>query len=99
MRPAAKVLGRMLAEALTALEPDFEQASSDQGKSERQMFDQAPILVIPVPLYKTKRRQRGFNQAELIARAALKLTSAPESGCSLPRIFCSAPATPIRRSA
>ena len=26
----------------------------------------------PVPLYKTKRRQRGFNQAELIAAAALK---------------------------
>jgi len=31
-----------------------------------------------VPLYKTKRRQRGFNQAELIARAALKLHPAPE---------------------
>jgi ComF family protein len=28
--------------------------------------------VIPVPLYKGKRRQRGFNQAELIVRAALK---------------------------
>jgi len=73
VRPAAKVLGRMLAEALTALDPDFQQARSDQRKSERQMFDQAPILVIPVPLYKTRRRQRGFNQAELIARAALKL--------------------------
>jgi ComF family protein len=30
------------------------------------------ILVVPVPLYRSKRRQRGFNQAELIARAALK---------------------------
>jgi ComF family protein len=30
------------------------------------------ILVIPVPLYRSKRRERGFNQAELIARAALK---------------------------
>jgi ComF family protein len=76
VRPAAKVLGRMLAEALTALEPDFEQAGSDQRKSAREMFDQQPILVIPVPLYKTKRRQRGFNQAELIARAALKLNPA-----------------------
>jgi len=78
VRPAAKVLGRMLAEALTALDPDFEQASSDQSKSAREMFDQQPILVIPVPLHKTKRRQRGFNQAELIARAALKLHPAGE---------------------
>lgn len=30
------------------------------------------ILVVPVPLYRSKRRERGFNQAELIARAALK---------------------------
>jgi ComF family protein len=30
------------------------------------------LLVVPVPLYRSKRRERGFNQAELIARAALK---------------------------
>lgn len=30
------------------------------------------VLVVPVPLYRSKRRDRGFNQAELIARAALK---------------------------
>ena len=59
VRPAASVLGRMLAEAIVALEPDLKQAP-------------AKVLVIPVPLYRTKRRQRGFNQAELIARAALK---------------------------
>ncbi len=62
VRPVAKVLGRMLAEALIRIEPAFE----------RLTFEQEPILVIPVPLHKTKRRQRGFNQAELIARAALK---------------------------
>ena len=66
--PAAKVLGSMLAEALSALEPEFE----------RLTFEQAPILVIPVPLYKSKRRQRRFNQAEVIARAALKVYPAPE---------------------
>jgi predicted amidophosphoribosyltransferase len=32
-----------------------------------------PVLTIPVPLHSSKRRQRKFNQAELIARAALKL--------------------------
>jgi ComF family protein len=57
VRPAASVLGRMLAEAIAGLEFTFEQAR---------------VLVIPVPLYKAKRRQRGFNQAELIVCAALK---------------------------
>ena len=57
VRPAANVLGRMLSETLGTLEPTFEQAV---------------VLVIPVPLYKQKRRERGFNQAELVAEAALK---------------------------
>ena len=57
VRPAANVLGRMLAETVAAIEPCFEQAR---------------LLVIPVPLYLGKRRQRGFNQAELIARAAVR---------------------------
>jgi ComF family protein len=35
------------------------------------------ILVVPVPLHRSKRRQRGFNQAELIARAALKMDALP----------------------
>ncbi|HTZ89335.1 MAG TPA: ComF family protein [Alloacidobacterium sp.] len=30
------------------------------------------MLVVPVPLFKAKRRQRGFNQAEALARAAVK---------------------------
>jgi ComF family protein len=63
VRPAASVLGRMLAEAIAGLEPEF-----GAGK----------VLVIPVPLYKGRRRQRGFNQAELIARAALKTCTSGE---------------------
>jgi len=59
VRPAANVLGRMLAEAISALESDFPADS---------------IAVIPVPLHGNKRRQRGFNQAELIARAAIKIS-------------------------
>lgn len=31
------------------------------------------LVVVPVPLHRKKLRQRGFNQVELIARAALKL--------------------------
>jgi ComF family protein len=57
VRPAAGVLGRMLAESIAAIEPEFEQATVD---------------VVPVPLFKGKRHQRGFNQAELIARSAVK---------------------------
>jgi len=57
VRPAANVLGRMLAEAIAKLEGEFAQGT---------------VLVVPVPLFKGKRRQRGFNQAEVVARAALK---------------------------
>jgi len=61
VRPAARVLGRMLAESMAGLQPELEQSS---------------VLVIPVPLYKGKRRQRGFNQAEAIAKEALNIDSA-----------------------
>lgn len=57
VRPAANVLGRMLAEAIVPLQPHF--TAGD-------------VLFVPVPLHAGKRRQRGFNQAELIARSALK---------------------------
>ncbi len=54
---AAGVLGRMLAEAFADLEPGF---------------GAAQVLAVPVPLYRRKLRQRGFNQSEVIARAAFK---------------------------
>lgn len=57
MRPAAAVLGRMLAEAVSALLRQLELPS---------------LLVIPAPLHESKRRQRGFNQSELIASAMRK---------------------------
>lgn len=61
VRPAANVLGRMLAEVVEKLAPAF-----DRGD---------PVLV-PIPLHASKLRQRGFNQSELIARVALKLKPA-----------------------
>jgi len=60
VRPAAAVLGRMLAEALCGLDP-FIAAGS--------------VHVVPVPLFPRKLRQRGFNQSELIANAAIQLNS------------------------
>lgn len=63
--PAARVLGHMLAEAIRKLEiPES-------------AFASGTLLVVPVPLYRSKRRQRGFNQAELLARAALKKLAIP----------------------
>jgi len=35
-------------------------------------LDSSSLAVIPIPLHASKRRHRGFNQAELLARAALK---------------------------
>jgi ComF family protein len=61
VRPAAKVLGRMLAEVAAGL---------------AESFGPQPPVVIAVPLHASKMRQRGFNQSELIARAMLKLKPA-----------------------
>ena len=54
--PATPVLGRLLAEAITQLGHD----------------DHAKPLLVPVPLHASKRGERGFNQAELIVRSAVK---------------------------
>jgi ComF family protein len=65
VRPTAGVLGRMLAEAISA-----------RGLFEGTGLESTPVLVVPVPLHRSKRRQRGFNHAELIARAGLTLLAA-----------------------
>lgn len=57
VRSAAGVLGRVLGETLTTMTPSLEQPL---------------VLLVPVPLYRGKRRQRGFNQTELIAQVALR---------------------------
>jgi ComF family protein len=58
VRPAANVLGRMLAEVIAGL------ATGMAGDS---------VLVVPVPLHAKTLCRRGFNQSELMARTALKL--------------------------
>lgn len=57
VRPAAAVLGDSLAAAIESLRPAF-------GRD--------PVVVVPVPLYRGRQRERSFNQAELIVRTALK---------------------------
>jgi len=63
VRPAAAVLGRALAETVAELEK-----AMPVGK----------IAVVPVPLYKGKQAERGFNQAEMIARDAMKHLARPK---------------------
>jgi ComF family protein len=55
LHPAARGLGRLLAEAIAQL--------AGQAPGE--------LLVIPVPLHRAKHAQRGFNQARALAREAL----------------------------
>jgi len=63
VRPAAAVLGQMLAEAIVLLEP---------------AMPVGMLAVVPVPLHTRRQSQRGFNQAEVIARSALKRLSRPK---------------------
>ena len=60
--PVAPALGRMLASSIAELLPGCGEALP---------------LIVPVPLHKSKRSERGFNQAELIARAAVKRLRQP----------------------
>jgi ComF family protein len=68
VRPAAAALGRMLAETIANLEQAMPVGTLFSNK----------IMVVPVPLHTRKQAQRGFNQAEMIARDALKQLSRPK---------------------
>lgn len=56
MHPAARRLGAMLAQAIVKLEAEAP----------------ADLLVIPVPLHRSKMSQRGFNQARALAAGAIR---------------------------
>ncbi len=72
VRPAAAVLGGLLSKTIAALDP---------------ALPPGEIIVVPVPLHQSKRRQRGFNQAEMIACAALADLSRPERWRLCPRVL------------
>lgn len=63
VRPAAKVLGNVLAGTIASLE---------------KAMPVGTIAVVPVPLHKNKKAERGFNQAEMIARKALQQLARPK---------------------
>ena len=45
-----------------------------------------PDLIIPVPIHKRRRRKRGYNQAEILAREIARLTNIPTDSKILKRI-------------
>jgi len=55
IHPAARRLGAILAAAIAQLAPDAP----------------AELLVVPVPLHRTEHKQRGFNQARVLAKFAI----------------------------
>jgi len=60
MSGVAKLLGGMLAKSILTLEAETAEAESTQE-----------LIVVPVPLFPSKLRQRGYNQSELLAKVAL----------------------------
>ena len=69
MTPVAEGLGAPLTEAILKLESE----AAPVGE----------MIVVAVPLHPSKRKQRGFNHAELLARAAVKLLRARRPGWKL----------------
>jgi predicted amidophosphoribosyltransferase len=62
-------LGQMLGELLATAWNSLEEATAAAG--ERMLSGEA-FLLVPVPLHSGRERQRGFNQAELLARGLAK---------------------------
>ncbi len=56
MHPAARRMGRMLAQAIATLAAEAP----------------AEMLLVPIPLHRSRQAERGFNQARLLATHALK---------------------------
>ena len=62
MHPAAARMGRMLAQAILTLRAEIA----------------TEILVVPVPLHRRKRAERGFNQTLVLAQHALRAIRATD---------------------
>jgi ComF family protein len=73
--PGCRPLGRMLAAAISELLPQVHSSAVGAASFPLQRdggLGHSKPLLVPVPLHRNRRRSRGFNQAELIARAAMK---------------------------
>ncbi|GAB4459397.1 MAG: hypothetical protein OHK0037_04730 [Elainellaceae cyanobacterium] len=57
--------------------------NSDYGK--------VPLIVVPIPMHTEKQKQRGFNQAELLAEAFCQITRLPLERRGLVRVRATVP--------
>lgn len=64
----------------------------------RQLLAQAPEVLIPVPVHPARRRERGFNQAELLASGIGKRLGLPVDSRSLKRVKKTAPLKELGRA-
>lgn len=73
--PIAAKLGKQLAEAIAQLAPAVNGATGEAAPKE--------MLVVPVPLHRSRMTQRGFNQAGTLAVEALKSLQKTHANWSL----------------
>ncbi len=57
-----------------------------------------PQVILPVPIHRSKKRRRGYNQAELVAKELGRLTHIPVDTKSLIRIVNTVPQKELSRS-
>lgn len=74
MRSAAEPLGRLLARTIEKLADETQQGATVMSRN---------VVVIAVPLFPSKQRQRGYNQSVLVADVALRDLMRSKSGWSL----------------
>lgn len=65
---------------------------------ERFLRSCAPQVIVPVPVHRRKKRQRGFNQAELVAKELGKLLKLPVDSSYVVRIEDTTPQKELTRS-
>jgi ComF family protein len=58
-----------------------------------------PELIVPVPLHRTRLRERGYNQAQEIARATAATLSLPLDPHCCERVLVTAPQTRLEKKA
>ena len=65
-RPGAEIMYDKLVQIGQISDVDFEDDAPDQGANKGSSLSLTSTIVVPVPMYLKKERQRGFNQASLL---------------------------------
>lgn len=71
VREIVRPLGQRLAVSIASLATEFASAARNEQSAASEPRPEEEILLIPVPLFRDRRRERGFNQAEALGAAAL----------------------------